>query len=148
MTDISTQSFSWGVRSGLWLASAHGVNCNDSYTLLVSSALEAEHYPDGYLKDGTPLAEVSATPGIFKVWDAGASDGAENLVGFAYDCPVIKNADGTNKTHVGGAITVHGFVVLSQLPRGFVDKGVDDTLVAVTATDLPPLISARRAQDY
>lgn len=145
MTDISTQSYSWGVRSGLWLASSHGTNCNDSYTFDSTGAVEAEHYPDGWLVDGTPLGAVTLSPGVYKIWNKAATDGTQVLAGFAYDCPLVK-VNGVVRQYVGGALTVHGFVVLAQLKRGFVNRTLDATLVAAVAADLPKMIIPRNAQ--
>lgn len=142
MTDISTQSYSWGVRSGLWLASTHGKESNDSITFDSTTALEAEHYPNGFLRDGTPVGEVTASPGVYRVWDKGASDGTETIKGFVYDCPVISE-NGAVKTYVGCALLVHGFVILPQLVNGFTNTGVNNDLEAVTAADLPALIGTR-----
>lgn len=143
MTDIATTTSQWGTRKGNWIASQHGTEANDSYTFDTSTAIKAEHYPDGFLVDGTPLGEVTASPGVYRVWDEGAATGEEVLAGFAYDTPQLENPDGTVKTYVGGALFVHGFVILSALTSGFLDKGIDDTLSVVAASDLPKLIAAR-----
>jgi hypothetical protein len=144
-TEIGNTTTQWGTRRGHWRASGHGDECNDSYTFDPTTAVKATHYPNGFLLDGTPLGELTASPGVFRVWDAAAADGTQVLAGFADDNPQIENPDLTVKPFVGGARMVHGFVILGRLVQGFVNTSVDNTLVSVTAADLPGLIGARNS---
>ena len=138
--DIATKTESWGTRRGYWITSRHGQGSQESIIVDTTGMNEAVHYPNGHLIDGTPLGEVTATPGVYRIWDVGASDGTEDIAGFLYDCPTVK-VGGVVKTQVGASLFVHGFVDPAQCIFGVAaDNGFDEP---VTAAALPKLIAAR-----
>lgn len=54
--DLTITSKSWGIDAQDWLASRFGLDTGRSITLDVSTFTQADHYPDGFLKSGLPLA--------------------------------------------------------------------------------------------
>ena len=91
MPRIKTENMSAGDQS--WLGSAHGIaNCRTE--LLDISAFTAQtHYPDGYIKSGTPVAKVG---GVLVPYDdtQGTTTNAGVLAGFVFtDQPVVGDAD-------------------------------------------------------
>jgi len=54
--DLGTRSRSWGVDDTSWLASRKGLDTCRSVTLDMSTFTKADHYPDGFLPSGLPLA--------------------------------------------------------------------------------------------
>ena len=113
--DIATKTESWGTRRGYWITSRHGQGSQESIIVDTTGMNEAVHYPNGHLIDGTPLGEVTATPGVYR--------------------------SGVVKTQVGASLFVHGFVDPAQCIFGVAaDNGFDEP---VTAAALPKLIAAR-----
>lgn len=93
-----------------WLGSAHGTDATRTITLDVSAFTAATHYPNGFVRGGTPVGKITAS-GKYGPYDNAAEDGTETLVGFVYgDFPV----DG--QTAVVAALLDHGKVVEARLP--------------------------------
>jgi hypothetical protein len=59
--DLSLRTETFGSDDQSWLGSAHGTDAARTVTLDTSAFTEALHYPDGYIRSGTPLAEITAT---------------------------------------------------------------------------------------
>lgn len=70
--DLGTRTRSWGVDDTSWLASRKGLSTCRSITLDMSTFTAADHYPDGFLPSGIPLAE--GTDGLYGL-ATGAADG-------------------------------------------------------------------------
>lgn len=92
-----------------WLASSHGTDAAQSITLDVSTFSEAEHYPDGYLPSGLPLARLAGSS-YPAVRYGPASDALSGLLLHALPVPPGGIGD------VAGALHWHGAVHLSRLP--------------------------------
>lgn len=62
MTDISVATTSYGVDKRSWLLGSHGTDpgSTPSITLDVSAFDPDLHYPDGWIRSGTPLGELSS----------------------------------------------------------------------------------------
>ena len=44
-----------------WLGSAHGTDATRTVTLDASKFTAGTHYPNGFIRGGTPVAEITAT---------------------------------------------------------------------------------------
>lgn len=111
MPRLRTETFGGGDFS--WLGSAHGIGNARTATLDISAFQQATHYPDGYIKSGTPVALVS---GALVPYDGTEETeaGAGVLAGFVLtDQPVV----GTAKFAV--PLLDHGRVKTAKLPVAF-----------------------------
>lgn len=102
---------SFGVGNQRWLGSTHGLYNAQSGNLDISAFTEADHYPDGYLVSGIPLAKASATD-KFVPYAAGGTGGAGTLVGFLVTDQPVHNAD----EDINAPVLMHGFVNVDHLP--------------------------------
>lgn len=59
--NLSPQRETFGQDDQSWLGSAHGTSSADSVTLDLSTFSAAAHYPNGYLRSGTPIAKITAS---------------------------------------------------------------------------------------
>lgn len=57
MPKLQEETFGSGDQS--WLGSTHGIRNARTVILDISAFTEADHYPDGYIPSGTPVAIVS-----------------------------------------------------------------------------------------
>jgi hypothetical protein len=114
--DISLQpTETWVAENRSWLGSRDGTEVTQSITLATSTFTEGTHYPDGYVKSGTLLGEITAvgaTQGMYGPYDNAASDGRETAVGFLFSS-VKMRASGPN---VGAAIHWRGVIRAAKLP--------------------------------
>ena len=123
-TRITTKREFQRARDGKWLGrDLHGIGFPRNATIPVAELVEADHYPDGYAKDGIPVALMPT--GKFALYDSGASDGSENLYGFTLDPEVIEAGD----VEIVVSVYFHGGIVLAHT--------LDGAAGAVTAADLP-----------
>lgn len=101
-----------GTGDQSWLGSAHAIsNCRTE--LLDISAFTAEtHYPDGYIKSGTPVAKVG---GMLVPYDSteGTVTNAGILAGFLFTDQAVV---GTNDFAV--PVLDHGRVKSAKVPAG------------------------------
>lgn len=58
---INVKSTSIAVGDDSWLASRHGTDDIQTITLDISTFTEGTHYPNGFLKSGLPLGEITAS---------------------------------------------------------------------------------------
>ena len=94
-----------------WLGSAHGTDATRPVTLDVSKFTAGTHYPDGFIRGGTPVAKITATGKFGPYTPADSTTGLGDLVGFIYgDFPV----DG--QANVVAAVLDHGKVREARLP--------------------------------
>lgn len=107
---LSTTTYAQDDKS--WLGSKHGTDCTRSIKLDRSAFTQNTHYPDGYVRSGTPLGKITAS-GMYGPYNNAASDGTEVLAGFLY-APVAFKAGNTSDP--GGALFWHGVVDESKLP--------------------------------
>ncbi|MGP5022366.1 head decoration protein [Glutamicibacter arilaitensis] len=103
--DLTIKRESFGQDDQSWLGSAHGTNAAQTITLDVSTFTAEEHYPDGWLKSGLPLAKSEET---YVLWTTEA-----DLAGFLF---TTVKAPADPATPVGGAILEHGRVKTAKLP--------------------------------
>lgn len=111
MPRLSTETFGGGDLS--WLGSTHSISNARTEILDISAFTAATHYPDGYVKSGTPVAKVG---GVLVPYDATEATvtGAGVLAGFVLtDQKVV----GTNDFAV--PLFGHGRVIASKLPISF-----------------------------
>lgn len=59
--DLSLRSESFAADDTSWLRSRHGTEACVSGTLDVSTFTPSLHYPDGFIRSGTPLGKITAT---------------------------------------------------------------------------------------
>lgn len=91
MPRIKTETY--GAGDMTWLGSTHGIANARTEILDVSAFTKSTHYPDGYIKSGTPVAVVS---GVCVPYDVtvGTTTGAGVLAGFILtDQLVVGTAD-------------------------------------------------------
>lgn len=95
-----------------WLASSHGTEATKTITLDPALFTAATHFPNGYLKSGTVLGEVTATPGVYGPYNDAATDGRQTAGGFLFATVPMK----TGGPKLGAALMEHGAVKTSNLP--------------------------------
>ena len=93
------------------LGPGHGTDATRPVTLDVSKFTPATHYPDGFIRGGTPVAKITATGKFGPYTPADSTTGLGDLVGFVYgDFPI----DG--QANVVAAVLDHGKVREARLP--------------------------------
>lgn len=125
--DLSVRTESFGQDDQTWRASAHGGDMNRSGTLKNSLFTKNTHYPNGYLRSGTPLGKVTAS-GLYGPYDNAASDGRETLTHFL-DAPVPMTSGGAD---VVGPLFEHGRIVEANLPIAIDAAGKADVAGRIT----------------
>lgn len=117
--DFKTRTTDYTQGNMKWLGSRHGTNATRPITLDLNLFVEADHFPDGYLRAGTSVGVVTAT-GVYGPYSNAAGDGRTVMRGHLFQ-DVKVHAD--NKTGKAvGALLVHGQVVEANLPT---NHGVD-----------------------
>lgn len=95
-----------------WLGSAHGTDATETVTLDVSAFTPEDHYPDGVIPSGTPLAKITAT-GLYGPYvPADTTPGLGVLVGFLVAPRVVESG----VTRIAAANLTHGRVIQANLP--------------------------------
>lgn len=108
MPRMKTETIGAGDQS--WLGSTHGVyNCRTG-TLSLAAFTAATHYPDGYIRSGTPVGLITATD-MYGPYDNAAVDGRGTLTGFVYTDQNVTAGD-----DVAAPILDHGKVKPDLLP--------------------------------
>lgn len=111
MPRLKNETFGGGDLS--WLGSAHGIANARTEVLDISAFTAGTHYPDGYIRSGTPVAKVG---GVLVPYDGNEATvtGAGVLAGFVLtDQPVVGTAD------FGVPLLDHGRVRTAKLPIAF-----------------------------
>lgn len=103
-----------------WLGSAHGLDATTSITLHVAAFTEATHYPEGFIRGGTPVGKITAS-GKYGPYDNAATDGREVLAGFVATSRAV-----AGQTAVVAALLDHGKVRTARLPIAVDAAGVAD----------------------
>lgn len=129
-------------RDGSWIgADRHGVDIPEGGTFVLSTFTEADHYPDGYLKDGIPVGKITSggDEGKFGLFDPDtpATDGRQSFYGVILDPAVVKAGD----TEVVTVVYIHGGVKLAQLGLA----AGDTTVTATHLADAPANVWAAAA---
>lgn len=123
---VTTETF--GQDNQSWLGASHGTDLGRSITLDSSAFTAGTHYPNGYLRSGTPLGKITAT-GLYGPYNNAASDGTEVLAGFLLT-PIVPGSPTT--VDVGGALFEHGRVVEANLPIAVDSAGKADVAGRIT----------------
>lgn len=110
MPRLKTETLNTGDVS--WLASAHNIRNCKTVTLDISAFTAGTHYPNGYIKSGTPVALVG---GMLVPYDSteATTTGAGILEGHVLtDQAVVGTAD------FAVPVLDHGRVKTSKVPQG------------------------------
>lgn len=110
MPRLKTETLGAGDQS--WLGSTHGITECRTEILDISAFTAGTHYPDGFIKSGTPLAKVG---GLLVPYDSteGVTTNAGVLAGHLFtDQPVVGTAD------FGVPLLDHGRVRAAKVPAG------------------------------
>lgn len=101
-----------GAGDQSWLGSAHGIaNCRTEF-LDISAFTAGTHFPDGYIKSGTPVAKVG---GVLVPYDdtQGTTTNAGVLAGFVFtDQKVV----GATTPDFAVPVLDHGRIRTAKLP--------------------------------
>lgn len=124
-SDISVRSHSYQVDNRDWLIGQHGTDLTPSVTLDISKFTKNTHYPNGFIRSGTPLGIITAT-GLYGPYNDAASDGTEVCRGLLFSFVRAIDEVGNTLTKVGGARFVHGAVKESKLPIAINANGKAD----------------------
>jgi hypothetical protein len=119
--DISVRTETFGGDDQSWLGSAHGTSSGRTVTLDKSKFTSGTHYPNGYLRSGTPLGKVTAS-GKYGPYDDAAVDGRQTLVGFLLT-PQSTTSGGNDLV---APLFEHGAVVEANLPIAIDANGKTD----------------------
>lgn len=124
MPRLVTETIGAGDQS--WLGSSHGIaNCRTEL-LDISAFTAGTHYPDGYIKSGTPVAKVG---GVLVPYDdtQATTTNAGVLAGFVFtDQPVVGTAD------FAVPVLDHGRIRTSKLPFAVTLPGAAAKVANVT----------------
>lgn len=109
-----------GTGDQRWLGSTHGIwNCR-TVPIDTGELVAEDHYPNGYLPSGLPLALVGD---LYVPHDAEGDDGSEVLAGFLFtDQPVDLNA---LDDAINAPLLDHGRINTDHLPVDFDPDGVE-----------------------
>lgn len=108
MPRLSTETFGSGDMS--WLASDHGIGNARTETVNVSAFTAGTHYPDGYIKSGTPVAIVSGLLVPYTVAE-GTTTGAGVLAGF-----ILTDQKVVGSANFSVPLLDHGRIKVSKVP--------------------------------
>lgn len=124
MPRLTTESFGSGNMS--WVGSEHAINNARTETIDISAFTAGTHYPDGYIRSGTPVAKVG---GMLVPYDANEATvtGAGILAGFVLtDQRVVGTSD------FPAPLFDHGRVKTANLPIAFTKPAAAAKLSATT----------------
>lgn len=120
--DLTTRTTSYGTDRQDWLGSEHGTSMCRPVTLDTSAFTAGTHYPDGFIRSGTPLGKITAT-GLYAPYNNALSNGQEVLAGFLFTDVKPGSPDTVD---VQGALYEHGRVVEALLPIAVDSAGKAD----------------------
>ena len=123
---FSNTTETFGNEDQSWLRSSHGTDAPETAVLDLALFTKATHYPDGYIKSGEPLGQVTET-GLYGPYQADATDGRETLVGHLFTTQAVRDGGG----NVVGNILTHCKVVEARLPHPVDDAGKADVAGAI-----------------
>lgn len=100
------QSETYGSGDYTWMLNTHGLNAGSQCVLDISAFTEADHYPDGYIRSGTPINVANRKAAVPFTDTAGAV-----LAFVEGDVPVTGTEDPNSAivTHADG-------IILANLP--------------------------------
>lgn len=111
--DLSLRREAFATSKHSWLGSEHGVGNAHPVTLDLSTFTKSTHYPDGFLRAGTPL-KINGTS---KKAEPALTDGTAEPAGYLLEAVQVP-LDGSDRDPVG-AILEHGRIVVANLPVAF-----------------------------
>lgn len=100
-----------------WLGDVDGTQACRPITLTPSLFTPAVHFPQGVLRSGTLLAQVTAagtTQGLWGPYTPGAANGLQLPRGFLFNSTPLQ-VGGPN---IGAPLQERGFVIPARLPAG------------------------------
>ena len=110
MPRLSRETYGPGDQT--WLGSTHGIYECRTEVLDISTFTEADHFPDGYIPSGTPVAKVSGKLVPYTSAE-GTTTNAGVLAGFLFtDQPVVGTVD------FGVPLLDHGRIKTANVPQG------------------------------
>ncbi len=110
MPRLVSETFGGGDQS--WLGSSHGIHECRTETLDISAFTAGTHFPDGYIKSGTPVAEVGGVLVPYTVAE-GTTTGAGVLAGFVYTDQKVSHA---TTGDMAVPLLDHGRVIVAKVP--------------------------------
>ncbi len=112
--DLSVRTDSVGTDDQSWLGSRHGTNNARTVTLAKAAFTGATHYPNGFLRSGTPLAKYTSggNANLYGPYTPGATDGSQTFVGFLLTPQSVTSGTG----NIVGPLMDHGRIVEARLP--------------------------------
>lgn len=108
MPRLSSENLGGGDQS--WLGSSHGIRNARTETIDISAFTANTHYPDGYIKSGTPIAIVSGLAVPYDV-TTGTTTGAGILAGF-----ILTDQKVVGTTDFGAPVLDHGRINVAKVP--------------------------------
>lgn len=137
-------------RDYSWLASEQNTKYRVTRTVHLGDAVEAFHYPDGFLPSGLLIAEYTSGPntGLFAPFVRDATDGRQTPIGVAFDGFDAKDRDGNVYSRCDGSVILantHIRVWLSKMP-GLVlaDNTTADPVILADITGLGFSVNSKR----
>lgn len=118
MTSFGLFSQTLVTSNRTWLAEDHGTEVMPGVPLDLTLFNAAQHYPNGFIPDGTVLGKVTAS-GKYGPYLGTAGDGRQTAVGIMFNSVSVYvpgTINGTLVTNVTVPILVHGFVYTGNLP--------------------------------
>jgi hypothetical protein len=109
-----------------WLGSTHGLRNARTVVVNVSAFTAGTHYPDGYLKSGTPVAIVGGKAVPYDATEA-TTAGAGVLAGF-----ILTDQKIVGTTDLPAPLLDHGRVKVANLPIAFAKPAAAAKLSATT----------------
>lgn len=120
--DISVRrDGSSSVEDRRWLGDVDGTQATRSVTLVTALFDRTRHFPQGFVKSGTVLGQITAdgeTEGMWGPYDPAATDGRQTAKAFLFNTIVMAVGDG-NK---GAPAQERGFIRPKFLPA---NSGLD-----------------------
>jgi hypothetical protein len=112
--DLTVRTDVIGTDDQSWMGSRHGTNNARTVTLAKAAFTSGTHYPQGFLRSGTPLAKYTsgANTGLYGPYTPGATDGTQTFVGHLLTpCSVTTGAG-----NLIAPLMDHGRVIEAKLP--------------------------------
>lgn len=110
--DLSVRTEIFGGDNQSWLGSEHGTSNGRSITLDKSTFTAGTHYPQGYIRSGTPLGKITAS-GKYGPYNDAATDGRQTLAGFLLTPQPVATGGGND---IVAPLFEHGRIVEANLP--------------------------------
>lgn len=139
---FQTQSESFNSRDLSWLASEQNTKYRVTRTIVLEDAVEAVHYPDGYIKSGILVARYTSggNSGLWAPFVRDAADGRQTPLGVAFSGFQAVDRNGAAFDRCDGSVILantHIRVWLAKMP-GLVlaDDTTADPVVLADITGL------------